>query len=31
MKICKDECEMLEQVMCKTEYTTAKSHVLIGK
>lgn len=30
MRICKDECEMLEQKTCKVEYAVAKEHDLIG-
>ena len=30
-KICRDECETLENDLCKTEYIIAKSHPLIGK
>ncbi|KAK6180051.1 hypothetical protein SNE40_012270 [Patella caerulea] len=29
-QICKDECEMLEDDICKTEYILAKRHPLIG-
>ncbi|XP_046335927.1 inactive tyrosine-protein kinase transmembrane receptor ROR1-like isoform X3 [Haliotis rufescens] len=29
-QICKDECEILEESICKTEYILAKQHQLIG-
>ena len=30
-KICKDECELLENNLCKNEYVMAKRHNLIGE
>ena len=29
-QICKDECERLEQDICKSEYIVAQQHELIG-
>ena len=30
-RLCKDECETLQNSLCKTEYLLAESHLLLGK
>ena len=31
LKVCRDECEVLESNICRIEYTIAKKHPLIGQ
>ena len=31
LKVCREECETLESVICKWEYVIAKKHPLIGQ